>query len=122
MNKKLITMMGFMFPSFSLAVIDYRGLNIPSSGDTLTLSRGEELIITVGNFLIGISIVLAVIFIVWGGITWMTAGSSEDAAGKARDRIKNGIIGAAVVLGVGLIIKTIESLVSQTFFCLGLFC
>lgn len=89
---------------------------VPPSGPTLTLERIEELLRDIGTWLIMIAIVIAVIMIVWGGITYMLAGGDDTKAQAARTRIINGIIGAAVVLAVGLILRTLASILTQTFF------
>lgn len=81
-------------------------------GQAITLVEIEQLIQRIAGFLIVIGVVIAVIFIIWGGITYMAA---SDTA-KAKTRIFNGIIGAAVVLGVGVILQTIAGLVARTFF------
>ena len=86
---------------------------VPPSGPTLTLVRIETLMRTIGTWLIMIAIVVAVIMIVLGGIRYMTSG--EDTA-KAKAMIWNGVIGAAVVLAVGLILRTLSSLLTQSFF------
>ena len=95
------------------------GLRVPASGDALTLPRISDILIVIGNYMVTFGIILAVIMIVWGGITYMMA---SDKTENAKKRIYNGIIGAAVVLGVGLIIKTVASVITGTFFCTGLFC
>ncbi len=69
-------------------------------------------LITIGNYLITGGVILAVIVIVISGIRWMTAGDPK----KAKDMLVSGIIGTAIILGVGLIIKTVASLVTGSFF------
>ena len=88
----------------------------PYAGTALTLSDIQGLIETVARFLILISVVIAVIFIVWGGISYMSAGDDSSKSGAAKSRIVNGIIGALVVLAVGLILQTLASLVNWTAF------
>jgi len=83
---------------------------VPPSGPTLTLDRIETLLRRIGTWLIMIAIVIAVIMIVVGGIRYM-AGQEG-----AKDMIWNGIIGAAVVLAVGLILRTLAAVLTQTFF------
>lgn len=83
---------------------------VPPSGPTLTLDRIEQLLRRIGTWLIMIAIVIAVIMIVLGGIQWM-AGSET-----GKQRVINGVIGAAVVLAVGLILRTLASVLTQTFF------
>ena len=88
----------------------------PYAGTPITLSDVRSLIETVARFLILVSVVIAVIFIVWGGISYMMAGDDAAKAGAARSRIVNGIIGALVVLAVGLILQTLASLVNWSSF------
>lgn len=105
-------------PVLSMAVTIPAPTN-PASGpsnDPLDLLEIEELIRKIARFLIIVSLVIAVIFIVWGAITWMAAGTlGKDAAG-AKTRIWNGIIGALIVLAVGVILQTLAALVARTFF------
>src|SRR3989338_2163447 len=89
----------------------------PYPGQPVTLQDVRDLIETVARFLILISVIIAVIFIVWGGMMYMMAGDDVDKSGAAKTRIVNGIIGALVVLAVGLILQTLASLVNwSTFF------
>jgi len=88
----------------------------PYGGTSLTLGDIQDLIETVARFLILISVVVAVIFIVWGGMMYMMAGDDVAKSGAAKTRIVNGIIGALVVLAVGLILQTLASLVNWTVF------
>lgn len=94
-----------------LAVLPNPGL--PVTGTPVTLSEVQGRIQQIAQFLIVISMVIAVIFIVYGGIRYMT--SSGDPK-EAKAIIKNGIIGAAIVLAVGVILQTVAGLVTRTFF------
>ncbi len=86
-------------------------------GQPITFNELDYLIERIADFMIVTSVLLAVIYIVWGGITYMATGSNTTKVEEARVRIKNGIIGAAVVLGVFVIINTIAGIVSRNFFC-----
>ncbi len=91
-----------------------RNVRIPPSAEALTLGRTADLLGIVSNYLISFGVIFAVIFIVWGGISFMLAqGGNTDAA---KTRTTNAIIGAAVVLGVGLILKTVAAVITQRFF------
>lgn len=84
----------------------------PVSGQIFNLARIVLIIQQVANFLIAVALIIAVIFILWGGIMYMSAGADEAKATEAKARIKNGIIGAAVVLAVGLIMSTLASIIA----------
>jgi len=88
----------------------------PTTGQPLTLIEIENLIRRIANFLIIISVIIAVIFIIWGAIMYMAARGDETRATAARGTIWNGIIGAAVVLGVGVILQTLAGLITRSFF------
>jgi len=85
----------------------------PVAGPSVNLVTIQNIIQRVAQFLITIALIIAVIFILWGGIMYMAAGSDEAKAGEAKSRITNGIIGAAVVLAVGLILSTLSTIIGS---------
>ena len=85
-------------------------------GQPITLDFLDDVISNIVIFLIRISAILAVIFIVWSGITYMYAGDDTKKVEAARARLKSGIIGAAIVFGVGVIIQTIMTVITGEFF------
>jgi len=88
----------------------------PPSVPGLTLTEIENLIRRVAQFFMVIGVILAVAYIIWGGITRMHAQGDEGKIKTANQRIQSGVIGALVVLAVGLIIQTLAGLVARTFF------
>jgi hypothetical protein len=48
---------------------------------------------------------LAIIVIVWAGITYMVAGGGEEKVTKAKKTLLYGLIGAAIVFSSGFIIN-----------------
>jgi hypothetical protein len=93
-------------------------LNQPIEGvNPFTLDEAVNLISTVGKFFVVIAPVLMVISLVWGAISYMTAGGDSARSEKARGIIKYSIIGGFVIFGVGVIINTVSALVSREFFC-----
>lgn len=110
----IVTAMALM-PMLVLA----QGLPVPTSpypGPAVTLQDVRDVIETIARFLILVSVIVAVIFIVWGGMMYMMAGDDAAKASAAKTRIVNGIIGALVVLAVGLILQTLAGLVNWTVF------
>ena len=88
----------------------------PTAGQPITLVEIEALIKRIAQFLIIVSVIIAVIFIIWGGVMYMAARGNEDQATAAKTTIWNGVIGAAVVLGVGVILQTLAGLITRSFF------
>lgn len=88
----------------------------PVTGDAIDLNEIEDLIRRIAQFLIVVSVIIAVIFIIWGGVLYMVARGDETKATAAKTTILNGVIGAAVVLGVGVILQTLATLITRTFF------
>lgn len=86
-------------------------------GKPITFDELDYLIARVATFIMFASVTLAVIFIVRAGITWMSAGANPTKVTEAKEQLKSGIIGAFVVLGVGVIINTIAAVVTREFFC-----
>lgn len=86
-------------------------------GQPITLDVLDYIIFRVSTFFISVSGVLALIFIIWAGVTYMYAGEDTTKVQAAQGRLRSGIIGAAIILGVGVIIQTIASVVTLDFFC-----
>lgn len=80
----------------------------PITGDEITLQDITDVIGNIANFLIAIGVIIAIIFIVIGGIKYMASGGDPGKAGEARSMVINGLIGAAIVLGVGVLLATAE--------------
>ena len=86
-------------------------------GRPITLTDLDYIIFRVSTFFITVSAVLTVIFIIWSGVSYMYAGEDTTKVTAAQNRLKSGIIGAAIIFGVGVIIQTIASVVTLDFFC-----
>lgn len=121
MSKKLarttliaLTVMAVLTPVLALAVLPTP--TPPVTGTGITLVEIEALLNRIAKFLIVVSIIIAVIFIVWGGILYMAARGDEGKVETAKSTIYNGIIGAAVVLGVGVILQTLAGVITRSFF------
>lgn len=87
--------------------------NYVPPGKTVDLRTITDAIDKIAQTLLYIGVTVAVIFIIWGGLAYMFAGGNSEKAEKAKTRLWNGIIGALIVIGVGLIIKTITTLVQS---------
>ncbi len=56
--------------------------------------------------------IIAVLFIIYGGYRYVTAGGNEDASESAKHIIFNSVIGFAVILLSWVILKVVENTVS----------
>lgn len=92
---------------------------VPEAGTALTLDKIKDIIQTVANWMIIVGVIIAVIFIIWGGVYWMAARGNPEMIKKAKEMMKNGLIGALIVLGVGVILWTLAAIVVRTFFGAG---
>src|SRR3989344_1841441 len=116
----MITVYKILFITLLFLAVAHTGLayqlaDLPP-GQPITLTEVDNIIEMLSDFLIVASVLLAVIFIIWGGIAYMSAVADTTKVTEAQTRIKNGMIGAAVVLGVGVIMQTIAGIVSRDFF------
>lgn len=58
----------------------------------------REIVIDIVNIFLTFLAIIFLVLIIWGGYEWMMAGGNEDKVSKAKDRIKNGIIGMVIIL------------------------
>jgi len=89
--------------------------NVVPPGTPFNLRSIADSITAIARFMVYIGIAVAVIFIVWGGITYMTAGGDDTKLGTAKKRIIWGIVGAAIIIGVGVIINTLKQIATGGF-------
>ncbi len=79
-----------------------------------TLQDILDILDEVANWLYVIGFAIALIIIVVGGITYMTASGDEEKVGKAKKTIITGLIGAAIILLAGIILDTVVSFLGVT--------
>lgn len=82
---------------------------IPTGGDSATFVIQH--VIKSGILLLFITAtLLALAFLIWGGISWISSGGSKEGIDAARKKITYAIIGLAVALLAFLIINTVGDL------------
>ena len=89
------------------ALAQLKGAEIPIEGKEVTTNTITKLLEQFAQFLITASTIIAVIVIIYGGIVWMYKGSED-----GKQILTKGIIGVAIVLGVGVILSTVGRLVT----------
>lgn len=80
----------------------------PVTGRNVTTGTITKLLNQFASFLITASTIIAVIVIIYGGIVWMYKGSDD-----GKKILTKGIIGVAIVLGVGVILSTVTRVVTD---------
>ena len=100
---------------FSMLALPLATLAVPTvdteTGRVVDINTVGNFITNIALFLIGIAMTIAVIFIVWGGIMWITARGDETKVKKAKAMVWQGILGALVILAVGVILSSLSNLV-----------
>jgi hypothetical protein len=87
------------------------------AGNAITLDDINNITQIIARFMIVMSMVGAVIFIVLSGIMTMMAQADPTKFKNGLLRLKHAAIGAGIVLATGVIINTVGALVDRTFFC-----
>ncbi len=75
-------------------------VNIGNYGNTFGLGTAdlEATVINIVQWILGFLGLIAVIMILWGGFTWITAGGNEDKVATAKKIISAAVVGLIVVL------------------------
>jgi len=76
----------------------------------LTTANFGGLVGTVIQFVFVISVVAALLYLIWGGFKWLTSGGDKTAVSSARDHIIAAIIGLIVIFLAYLIINLLLGL------------
>lgn len=75
----------------------------------------DQLTINIINWALGLLALIAVIIILIGGFTWMTAGGNEEKTEKAKKLLIAGLIGIVIILaGWGIATYVINNLLTLT--------
>jgi hypothetical protein len=72
--------------------------------------RPSAYVRTAINILLGAAGVLAFLYLLFGGIRWITAGGDKDALDKARKHITQALIGLAIVFSVYALLYVVQVL------------
>jgi cytochrome bd-type quinol oxidase subunit 2 len=88
-------------PAFaqSVGIPQPEGVQIENIGTLISGAIGVALLIA------GI---LVFVMLVWGGITWITAGGDKAKTEEARTRITNALVGLAIVAAAWAVMKLVE--------------
>lgn len=90
---------------------------IPGIGNTnlpTTSAKPTEIILNVIKVAMGVLALIAVVFIMYGGFMWLTAGGSEDRLKKAKEIISAAVIGLVVVLLAYIIVTFVARITTST--------
>jgi len=78
---------------------------VPPMDTTAPLATGiteigdfYSIIQVAARWLVVFGIIIGAIFIIWGGVEYITAGGDEESTGSAEKKIVGGLIGIAIVL------------------------
>ena len=82
-------------------------------GDTSSLSSLTKLIENIANYAIDLIIIVCTIFIIIGGIQYITAGGNQEQAQKAKATLTWAIIGLILVLAAPILIKTFKTIIGS---------
>jgi len=114
--KQLLIVLGLMVGALTLVSIlpaAHAGFISPGDapGNVSEATGGEgsirNLILRIVNFFLGFLGILAVIMVIYGGVTYVTAAGSDEAIGNAKKIILYSIVGIIVILLSFALINTI---------------
>jgi len=80
--------------------------------DTTNPESINKFIQNIINYALGAIGIVCIIFIIWGGITYITSGGNEERMQKAKSTLTWAIIGFILVLGAGFIVKVFQGIIT----------
>ncbi|HEY4524636.1 MAG TPA: hypothetical protein VJK26_02060 [Patescibacteria group bacterium] len=78
----------------------------------LTTGTFEQIVLSVINWILVLAGALAVIYLVYGGILYITAGGDAEKATKGRTALVNAIIGIVIIILAFLIVVWVNRLIN----------
>jgi len=110
---KKIKKITYSFIAFLLAlpfVVGAAEPTIPAEGSVNTIDEVYLLFLKIVNYVFGFAFGIAIVLIVWSGISWMTSGGDEIKITTARKNLLYGLVGIAIIIGVYTLIKIVAGL------------
>lgn len=100
MVKKVIATVGAIGTSLAYAPLAFAqttNINIDAAQAGFRITDLSRLINALLRFTLGVVGLLVFIYLIWGGVEWLTAGGDKSKTESARQKITNAIIGLAIV-------------------------
>lgn len=104
----LFILVSFLFPLLAHAQ-DYNLVGNDQFGVLNNIQANDYVSFAV-NVLLGLAGVLAFLYLLWGGVQWITAGGDKDGVDKGRRKILQALIGLSVVFSVYVVVAIINTL------------
>ncbi len=82
-------------------------------GVTITSNGVIDLLQSIAGFMYIVGVVLFGIAIIYSGLAYMLAGSDASKVKGAKDALKAGLIGSAIILSVGTIVRIVGGFASN---------
>ncbi len=89
------------------------GFKIPGLSDVLTFLI---------RFFFVVAGLAALLYLLWGSLSWVLSGGNKENVEKARDKIQAAIVGVILIVIVVAIVATLEQIVFAGHLCFGLTC
>lgn len=97
-----------------MAAACWEGVCIPGVGDGLSTAAGVEAkVLELLNWAFGVGVVLCTVFIIYGGIQFITSNGDAEKVESGTATIKNAAIGLAVIMLAGLLINAVYDIVTK---------
>jgi hypothetical protein len=94
-----------------------QGANLPSTADAV--GRIPQFLITL---LVVVGVIIAVVFLIYGGIKWILSGGDSKQVEGARNHIVAAIVGLIIVIGAFFILTVVFTIITGEAFNFGALC
>lgn len=113
--KQILTATGLLALVLSMSAVAYATSGFGTDGaqigaiaeNTNNASSLRELVITIINYFLGFLGLLAVIMVVYGGVTYVTSAGNDEAIGNAKKIILYAVVGIVIILLSFVIVNTV---------------
>lgn len=118
MIKKILTMLTALgavaIPSVTLALTN--GFNVPNQPAGVGNADLNQIIINITNWVLGFVTILAVLFLIWGGLQYLTAAGNEEQVEKAKNTITYALLGLVVAaIAYAAVVVVVRAFIQGNF-------
>lgn len=98
------------------------GIDIPTQADALSQIQPNQLPTFLITLLFIVGIIIAIVFLIYGGIKWILSGGDSKQVEGARNHIVAAIVGLIIVIGAFFILNFVFAIITGESFSLDNLC
>ena len=102
--------------SFKAATTQRPNFNVRLEAPDTYFSSFSDMLTNIMNIVITIGVIAVLLYLIWGGIEWITSGGDKGKTESARNKITSAVIGLVILVSAWAIMLFVQQLLGLNIF------